>query len=152
MIGCYPYWYWINPCVAIPSGQGPVPEWTRDSNFEYISADAIPAMIQIQPPLLQGSIICDMRIKVRAVKSGDGIRVKVMRRDEDTIATPYTQVGDTLSWDASSDMTEPALIDFELVPVTIEAGYSYVIQIINYGEAGIVYLYALGIQTARRIL
>lgn len=103
--------------------------------------------------LVPGSVITDISVKWQAGGNNDGVKLRLLKRDETAVTTAWSVVGVQQTYvDAGTPF--PVTLSSYTLPATetVAEGYSYQIEVQSVVATSAAYLYAVGYKTSARSL
>ena len=117
----------------------------------YISTEANGATVYFQLPYLPNSILTQLRVKWQAAGNNDGVKVRLLKRDESGTAAGWTLMGAQQSYTDPSSPYPVTVSTYNFTDETMSANYSYVIEVESVKATTGVRLYSVGIETSKRV-
>jgi len=96
----------------------------------------------------KGTIISRVRAKFQGIGASDGIKLRIVKRDESTTDTAWTVIGSEQTWTSTSVIVSTYNpTDFEMLE-----DFSYAIEITSKVGVTAVSLFSVGVETNARLL
>jgi len=99
-------------------------------------------------PYLPGTILLRLRFKIRGSIAIDGVKIKLLKRNESGTVSAWTTVGVEREF-VSSTIT---VFTYDLPDEVMSANYSYCIVVNSYIEGTWAEIYSVGYETKKRVL
>lgn len=98
-----------------------------------------------------GTVISRLRVKWQAEGQGDGVKIRLVKRDESGSAGAWTIVSASDSYTDNVPDLDVKVSVFDLPDAALSVNYSYSIEVISDVASYAVRLYSVGIETSKRI-
>jgi len=117
----------------------------------YIQTIANGATVYFQLPYLPNSILTQLRVKWQAEGSNDGVKVRLVKRDESGTDTAWTVIGSQQTYTDPSSPYPVTVSTYNFADETMSANYSYLIEVESVKASTGVRLYSVGIESSKRV-
>ncbi|MBN1900597.1 hypothetical protein JW926_04640, partial [Candidatus Sumerlaeota bacterium] len=117
----------------------------------HLSCEDEGALKYFPIPYLAGSIITKARVKWQAMGNGDGVKLRIVKRDESGTSSNWTIVGTQQTYTDTGSPYDVTVSVYDFTDETMSANYSYAIEIEAEMASSGVNLFAAGIETSKRV-
>lgn len=102
-------------------------------------------------PYLAGSVLTRARVKWQAVGTGDGVKLRLVKRDESGATTGWTVVGAQQTYTDAGAPYNVTVSTYDFTDETMGMNYAYAIEVESeLGSSG-VNLFSVGIESSKRV-
>jgi len=98
-----------------------------------------------------GTVLTRLRVKWQAVGTGDGVKVRLVRRDDSGTATAWTVVGAQQTYTDAGSPYDVTVSTYDFADETMAADNSYAIEVESVFSSVGVSVYAVGVETSKRV-
>ena len=123
--------------------------WIQD--MQYLETTTNEARIYFPIPYEAGTILSRLRVKWLAEGESDGVKVRIVKRNESSTDGDYTTVGAQQTYTDSSYPYEITVSTYDFSDETMQENYSYSIEVQSVVSSIGVKVYSIGIETAKRV-
>lgn len=102
-------------------------------------------------PFGAGTVLTRLRVKWQALGTGDGVMARLIKRDESGSAAGWTVVGAQQTYTDAGSPFDVTVSAYDFADETMGAGYSYSIEVESEVVAAGVKLFAVGVETSKRV-
>lgn len=102
-------------------------------------------------PYLSGSILTRMRVKWQATGANDGVKLRLVKRDESGTSTDWMVVGSQQTYTDSASPYDVTVNTYDFSDETLEVNYAYAIEVESEIAATGAKLFSVGIESSKRI-
>jgi len=122
----------------------------NDVTYMHCTADA---KCLLFPVLYEaGTVLTQMRVKWQAEGNNDGVKVRLVKRDENGMATGWTIVGAQRTFTDAKSPYDVTVSTYDLTPdETMAANHSYSIEVESEKVTSGVKLFSVGVETSKRV-
>jgi len=148
---------------AIGSAQGWVTKNLHDAGADgaawYGNSQAAPThlvcgtdgeTVQFPVPYEPGSTITQVRVKWQAQGDADGVKIRILKRDESGTATAWTVVGAQQTYTDAGAPYDVTVSTYDVADEALSANTSYIIEVESEKAATGSNLFSVGIETSTR--
>ncbi|MBP7279296.1 MAG: hypothetical protein KBA11_07780, partial [Sedimentibacter sp.] len=102
-------------------------------------------------PYESGTIMTRLRVKWQAVGDNDGVTVTLLKRDESGATSSFTTIGAAQTYTDPGTPYPVTVSTYDFADETMADNCSYSIAVDSVVAASGVYLYAVGVETSKRV-
>lgn len=126
----------------------PNTSWTLDSGGTFVLTASDAALVYIPINYEAGTTVSRIRVKWQGVNASDGVKFRIVKRDESGTATAWTVEGAQQSPATSASVT---VTTYDIADFAMSTNTSYSIEVESEVVADSARLYAVGVETTFRI-
>jgi len=125
--------------------------WVTDDSFSALIAENTSEKCFFTIPYETGTILSKLRIKWKAQGKNDGVKVRIIKRDESGSESLWSVVAAQQTYTDSNPPFDITVSTYELAEETMQENYSYAVEVESVVESKGVKLYSFGLETIKRI-
>jgi len=103
-------------------------------------------------PYERGTVLTRLRVKWQAQGAGDGIKVRLIKRDESGTESAWTLVGAQQTYTDAEEPYDVAVSVYDFDDETMAANHSYTIEVESAVVSAGVKLFAVGLEMSKRVI
>jgi hypothetical protein len=117
----------------------------------YLKSEYDGTVLYFPIPYNAGTILTQLRVKWQAEGNNDGVKVRLLKRDESGTNTAWTVVGAQQTYVDSGTPFPVTVSTYDFADETMSANHSYVIEIEAKVVTAGVKLYSIGLESSKRV-
>jgi len=134
-----------------PSEFGWQPGWNGNVFLPYLYTTDSGALAHVPVPYRAGSIVTRLGVKWQAGGAEDGLKLRMVKRDESGTATAWTTVGAQQTYTDAGAPYDVTVSEYDLPDETLASNYSYAVEVESVVTTASSAFIAVRIETGKRV-